>query len=244
MASYDWEYFCGANVWVEIENLPILEAAAISYNVIDSSVPIYGYSSRYFDAIAPGQVLVQGALVVNFVHHDYLFQAINWARSSLAQGVPVLPLPPDQQGPPLIPSTYSETSDILAALNEAAKIPSNINDLEARAWQSREFAFNNTDRFPANDSGTRTLQDIFPSTGNLAHAGPVNISINFAGKYVIYLRTVQFIGRGATIQIDENTILEEYPFFARSMETAYANMDLAQIYSTVSMTPESVTPTE
>ena len=71
-----YSYHCGANISLKINDFPVTEAAGISYNVIDSTIPLYGYSSRYFDAVAPGQILVQGSLVINFVHHNYLFECI------------------------------------------------------------------------------------------------------------------------------------------------------------------------
>jgi len=82
MASYDYEYFCGANVMLQIEGEPIIEAAAISYNYSDSQTPIYGYSSQFFDAVAPGQKLIQGTLVINFVHPDYLFSLMDRGRGT------------------------------------------------------------------------------------------------------------------------------------------------------------------
>jgi hypothetical protein len=38
---------------------------------------------------------------------------------------------------------------------------------------------------------------------------------------MIILETVQLIGRGSTVQIDEKVIVEEYPFFARRLMTGY-----------------------
>ena len=63
MSSHGFEYFCGANVIVSIEGLPLLEAAGISYDVTDSRMPLYGYSSRHYDAVAEGQVSPKKSLM-------------------------------------------------------------------------------------------------------------------------------------------------------------------------------------
>ena len=67
-ASFGYDYFCGANVYIKVNGQAAIEAAGISYQVQDSTSPIYGYSSRIFDAVAVGQKIVKGSLIINFVH--------------------------------------------------------------------------------------------------------------------------------------------------------------------------------
>jgi len=97
MPFYDFQYFSGANVLIKIAGHAALEAAAISYNYMDSKQPIYGYSSQTFDAVAPGQKLVQGSLVINYVYDNYLFDCI---KKGLRAGggilSPNVPLPSTQ----------------------------------------------------------------------------------------------------------------------------------------------------
>ena len=66
MNNFGYEYFCGANVKISFNGNPNTEVAGISYEALDSSTPIYGYSSRLFDAVAPGQKLIRGSFVLNF----------------------------------------------------------------------------------------------------------------------------------------------------------------------------------
>ena len=77
---YPYDYFCGANIFLTVDNQPLLEAAGISYNEMDSMQPIYGYCSRLFDAVAPGQKIIQGSIVINMVDPDYLFESIKRGR--------------------------------------------------------------------------------------------------------------------------------------------------------------------
>ena len=85
MPSYN--YFSGANVLIRVGGQPILEVAGISYQESDSQMPIYGYGSRYFDAVAPGQKIIRGNFVINFVRPDYLAYAIARGRDIEATGV-------------------------------------------------------------------------------------------------------------------------------------------------------------
>lgn len=151
----DYQFHCGANVLVKVNDFPVTEAVGISYNLMDSTIPIYGYSSRLFDAVAPGQAIVQGSLVINFVHHNYLYECI-------AAGL---------------------------------------------AGVQTNAAANNL----GEERGIQSPLEI----------SPVNISISFSQRYTIDLLSAFFIGRGSTIQIDENVILEEYNFFARELNTRY-----------------------
>lgn len=82
---YGYDYFCGANIYVKINGAPAVEIAGISYQVQESTAPIYGYSSRIFDAVAMGQKIVRGNLVINFIHPNYLAQIIE--RGHAAGGI-------------------------------------------------------------------------------------------------------------------------------------------------------------
>ena len=50
---------------------------AVSYNMQHSKKPVYGYSSVYFDAIAQGQVIVEGQFSINFSYNDPITDALN-----------------------------------------------------------------------------------------------------------------------------------------------------------------------
>ena len=79
-ASYGYDYFCGANVYISLNGEVCLEVAGISYQMQDSTAPIYGYSSRIFDAVAIGQKIIKGSIVLNFVQPHYLAKLVNLTR--------------------------------------------------------------------------------------------------------------------------------------------------------------------
>jgi hypothetical protein len=70
-------YFTGAQVRLYIGNLFIDELYALQYQLMANVVPIFGYPSRYFDALGEGRSIVQGQLVLNFVHQGYLYAALS-----------------------------------------------------------------------------------------------------------------------------------------------------------------------
>ena len=96
MPFYDFEYFAGSNVIVKVNSQACLEAAAISYNYMDSKQPIYGYSSQLFDAVAPGQKLVQGSIVINYVYDNYLYDCITRGLAREQGRFEAKPLPEPQ----------------------------------------------------------------------------------------------------------------------------------------------------
>ena len=85
-SSYDYQYFCGANVNVMI-NGSELDAVGISYQVTYSKQPIYSYFSRLYDAVLDGKEMVQGKFVINFSGSNYMKQIFssNGEMNSLSE---------------------------------------------------------------------------------------------------------------------------------------------------------------
>ena len=184
---YPYDYFSGANVIVQLNDQPIFECAGISYNEVDSQQPIYGYSSRLFDAVAPGQKIIQGKFVVNMVDGDYVYDSMNETRFpqsmvSLAQDRKAI-------AQSLTQSYGTNTPD--EAQMEA---------LENAYWRGL----------------SETYEEEYEGITDPSIAGKVDIKIDFARRFSIILLDCHIIGRSAVIQIDENVIVEEFAFFGRS----------------------------
>ena len=199
MAQYGFEYFCGANVIVSVAGMPLLEAAGISYQAEDSKMPIYGYSSRHYDAVADGQVIVRGTLLVNFVHQDYLFRAVQIALGQASAGDLVQPvLPGDQADLAALSGDYEQAAAFVSAMKE-------------QYWQAQQI-----------DEPFSPIQDTYNPHDFF---GGVDLTIAFgvqsaaapAGKTAVFLSDVHFTGRSSAIRIDEDVVVEAYPFFARDV---------------------------
>jgi len=225
--NYGYEYFCGANVTIDVEGMPVLEVAGISYNIMDSAQPIYGYCSRLFDAVAPGQQIVQGSLVINFVNPDYLFNSINRGRGL---GAPdVISITPGENPTDDTVMKNAQGDTIARYHNTTAEGP-HIHDGLAEAtlssmWQEMR---GNTSTGAAAIIMNQMENEVWGPDATTApistaadpsFSGPFNINISFANKYSIMLNSCFIVGRGSAIQIDENVLVEEYSFFARSYST-------------------------
>lgn len=217
MNNFGYEYFCGANVVVEIEGMPVLECAGIRVSLMESKRPIYGYSSRFYDAVAHGQVLVEGSLLINYVHNDYLWEAIQLGleKAGLIDANPN-PLATDTLGSGLINAIQNETNSRLL-INRYAEDPIQ-NAAVAEALQRRFWDLNSL----TPDNNFSSPLKFNPNDLN----GTLDIRVTFGNKEIynfgagvthFIINYVTFLGRAKSISIDEQVIVEEYPFFARNI---------------------------
>ena len=230
MSNYAFSdfYKSGAQIIVSVNGFPLLEAVGISYSVSESKLPIYGYSSRHFDAVGHGQVLVQGTLVCNWVHQDYLY----WATQMVAQV--------EDGGLSLGGST--------GGVNEFA----NLSPTEAAAAVEQSLFSLQTGEAPGDGASAQSLEETLNalkqsfwsnlgSTGNTL-SGQVNphdlggISLVITagqisetlpnGDWGVLLSSLHFTGRGKQIQVSEDVILESYQFIARNeLSLKYSNFN-------------------
>jgi hypothetical protein len=199
--DYGYEYFCGANVVLEIEGMPILECAGISLSISESKKPIYGYSSRHFDAVG------QGTLLINYVHQDYLFKAIDLAFSQqnkqTSEELLSFDLRDELRDPDEVDSLiqkYLQDPEAYSALPAALKDKYNTSFLQELPT---EFTPNPFDAYGGIDAkvtfGNREVYNLF------------------TGKTGLTVNDIYITGRGLQISVSEDVIVEEYPFFFRNM---------------------------
>jgi hypothetical protein len=70
--TYPYDYFSGADCRVFYGDIWVDDIVTIQWNVNQSKTPIFGYASQNFDAVAKGQILVQGSIAVAFKEVGYL----------------------------------------------------------------------------------------------------------------------------------------------------------------------------
>lgn len=201
MSYYGFQYFCGANVVVSVEGMPLLECAGLQYEAQESKIPVYGYSSRHYDAVARGQVIVQGTLLVNYIHQDYLFRAVQ-------RGLGQIQSPENASPPSLIPA---EQADLTALIGDYEQYASFIANMKNQYWSQTE-GFNSS----STTHLTRNPHDFYGGVDITASFGPQS-SMRPAGITGVLLRDVHFTSRGQVIRIDEEVIVEAYRFFARDV---------------------------
>ena len=219
-------YKCGAQVTLMISGFPLLEAVGIGFTAHESKLPIYGYSSRFFDALGRGRVLVEGSLFVNWVHQDQLYQAINIATLN---------------GGTLSYGDYSRVGlselDVVEELNgsdvrtdqEAASFVENSIYQIQQGWSNLTEAKINLEK-AFYDNSTRGNQ------GHVGYAGTYNPHDQFGplslriiagqpstrlptGDFGLDLTSLHFTGRGLRLQLSEDVIVEQHMFIARNLNT-------------------------
>ena len=207
--DYGYEYFSGANVVLEIESMPLLECAGLSLSLNESKRPLYGYSSRHFDAVAAGQVLVTGAILINYIDHNYLYKAIELGLTrNTATSLPSL-ADQSQELRDLLSNPDQADALLQEYLNDPANaslVPQALKDKFYNAAQPQpvqELMLNPHDSYGG--------LDIKVSFGNRA---PSNL---FSGLTGFMINDIHFLGRGGQITVSEDVIVEEHPFFARNL---------------------------
>ena len=220
--TYDYSYFCGANVTLSLNTQWVEDAVGISYSVMNSQTPVYGYCSMLFDAVAPGQKLVQGSFLVNFRSPNYVYLALKGGR--------------DKER-----NMAEEVLRFRAKADELLGNKDELNEKDIKTLQS-EFGMTSaqlkaTGKSEAVEQAKVALKQkyygtvknpgevkIEPMSRDVTLQGPFDITIAYSGvsdlstdgfKQTIY--SAYIVGHGAAIQIDENVILEEYNFFARDL---------------------------
>lgn len=70
--TYPYDYYAGSDCKIFFGDIWVDDIITIQYNSTQSKTPIYGYASQNFDAIARGQILVEGNLAIAFKETGYL----------------------------------------------------------------------------------------------------------------------------------------------------------------------------
>ena len=75
------EYFSGADVNLYIGDVWVDEITNIAFQLQEEVMPVYGYASYTYDAIARGKRLLQGAFTINFTSAGYLQEILENAHA-------------------------------------------------------------------------------------------------------------------------------------------------------------------
>lgn len=228
---YPYEYFCGANVIVEVESMPLYEAAGISFSVNESKRPLYGYNARHFNAVGRGQVIVSGSMLINYIHQDYLMKSFEIGQQ-LNLNPSANPNPPSSN--PLVSPNNIVTPNLFSAVESDVYSNLALEYVDNEASTIELVAGEFTNRYWPRPNN----QTVLPGTSGPVNSAPysnphdlsrgLNIKITFGerspfngynGVTGYLLSGVQFTSRSQAIQISEEVIVEEYSFFARNIHT-------------------------
>ncbi|MEN6526941.1 MAG: hypothetical protein ABFD84_13130 [Candidatus Polarisedimenticolia bacterium] len=74
--KFGTRYFTGAQASLFVGDVWIDEVYGVQFAASQNVVPVYGYASTLFDAVARGKALTQGYFEINFVEEGYLYAAL------------------------------------------------------------------------------------------------------------------------------------------------------------------------
>lgn len=217
------KYFTMTQARMYIGNLFIDELNSVQFVLQDNQIPIYGYVSRDFDALAQGKALVQGQLTLNFISEGYLYTALNAYSTYVDQPpVPVSNTASQQQ---------SRMNTLVSGLNSSA-----LSDNTAAITSAKQEILNlaatpNGQTLLNNAKALQSQQNYQDQNNLLGLAGgdypnavyqniPFDIVINFqgAGRTITRrLESCSLISNETVMDHNGSPILDSYGFIARRL---------------------------
>lgn len=70
--TYPYDYYAGTDCKIFFGDLWVDDIITLNYSVGQTKTPIYGYASQNFDAVAKGQIIVEGQFTIAFKETGYL----------------------------------------------------------------------------------------------------------------------------------------------------------------------------
>jgi hypothetical protein len=213
-SAYNYSYFSGSQINIYVGGKLLDEALFVSYELTQHKRPVYGYASRYWDALARGTVMVHGAIGLNYVDNRYLPLLI---YDAVSQSVNAATLPA-----PATNATPQQLMQYLASL-------SGLNELSGAGMAAFQQVL-------------QTQQQQVWSMGGADLTGmprpdefkPVNILLAYGSKQdnqtsvMKRLEQVSFMGESQTMEINGQPVLEVYRFIARKVVNILGSNTSAQ----------------
>lgn len=241
MNSFGYEYFCGANVSISFNGVPNTEVAGISYEALDSSTPIYGYSSRLFDAVAPGQKLIRGSFVLNFKSYASFVNQVLSTKLGVKgsrEKLEAIDYTGETSGKMGMDQAYTFHSTYIKENFEGVdENGASTNEIDPNKYNKymdylARVAFSDThsphdglalaemlhEDYGYDSNFINQSKSYLVSSMDATMIGPFNIEISFGGgsnKFTIVSCYVNNFG--SSIQISEDVILQEFSFFGRNI---------------------------
>lgn len=194
---YNYDAVSGAQITVMLGDRVIVDdATAIQFALSQQKKPVYGYHSQLFDTVAPGIVIVQGRLLINFIHQGYLRLLLQAMKDPYFM--------------------EKIDSDASRALEEAKSGKTTYNGLPADPHTMIRYIKN----YKKQESEIQRTQKL-PRPDNTS--GIIDIRIKYADESQFEtvpekrIFNVEFIGEGQEIQISGQPIQEMYEFIARKV---------------------------
>jgi hypothetical protein len=220
------EYFTGIDVYVSFDNIIIDQIVTIQMALQEPVIPIYGYASYTYDAVAHGARLVNGAFRVNYKESMYiptvLNKLINGGVSSSAPKTPT--------------SSSTSSKDVLAWIKgqKFDDIEKAADDMGTKLWGKQKSS---KGKYTTTTSLNKYAQPFFTPRGTALHQAGFDIILSYGSellelgvKYQDFPGTVKIIngvhltGVSQIIQPTGDAIFEEYTFIAKDLDNTLTKL--------------------
>ena len=221
-ASYQYDYFSGANIGLYVRDVLVGNALAVQFDLNQNKLPLYGYASDLWDGVAMGTVQCSGVLVVNFQFAQYIPTLIARAHDNVVSS--------EMYADKFSSDINKLSGDINYLHPQGDEIdpavvltPSQKSELRLTYW--------------AGDTTSRDIHHNLSNT-NLSrpdeHSLPFDVVITYGDAFgnelrrqdglpsptlsaVRTLRQVQIIGFGQQISVGGEPVREHYAFICRQV---------------------------
>ncbi len=198
LIQYKTDYFASPQVGIYIGDRWVGNAVTIEFTENVSKAPLYGYASTHFDAVAKGNVIVQGQLSIAYTGENYLASILRNYQTTEGGGdsVPFAVKDPIERAKKLFWNLENIHEPVLTK------------PLEYGYHGGKTGAVGSGFNIRVFYGAQNFLIDSFGSSGELKFSGPVQTIIN-----------VHLTSRSIVIQPTGDPIGETYTFFARLITT-------------------------
>jgi hypothetical protein len=121
---------------IYINGILIDECYDIQYMYQELKQPIYGYNSKHYDAVLPGQVVVSGSFTINYIHDAYLLRVVE--RSAFDREAVTLPLDTKKDLEKEAENRKKTLLEIKEIANKKAELSSSANTLKEELASQKE----------------------------------------------------------------------------------------------------------
>jgi hypothetical protein len=226
-----FDFYSGSQITIWFGNILIDDINSIQWVRNQSKLPIYGYASQLFDAVAKGTVIIQGNFTINFRQRGYvpaIIEKIGWLYKVLAPTDAEEKIKFDQKMWPVVrdqislhlknntfgPSTIQEIQDMGNNPNfyDLAKI---YEDVIWGDYGTAELIQDNADvkqhkEIPGGFN-------ILISYGNASHTEAKTLRDHMQST-TKSLVGVHLMGESQMIQVGGQPVQEQYSFIARNTD--------------------------
>jgi hypothetical protein len=229
-----FDFYSGSQITVWFGNIMIDDISSIQWVRQQNKMPIFGYASQYFDAVANGIVTIQGSFVINFRQQGYLPAVIQKIKdlykvynsgsseSKINASSSQWPVVKELISAHLRNGTFGpQTAQDIQDLGNSPDFFETVKIYEEFIWGNTISSAENTLNYePPDVKQAKEISDgfnILISYGDPTYTTPKTMT-DYMQSTVKMLDHVHLLGQAQMIQVGGQPVQEQYNFIARSTD--------------------------